>query len=184
MCLTLVDVTVQVLPGAKDHVLEMEDAYGIRVQPHELFLRNCLQQTEGIQNQFRTNGRAALQIGHQLEYLESKRRQCEAASIIIRCWWLMESLTGQEFSSGETIQVNDEVRGLIPLANCRMDPLFTRRRTVATHNCGFKFLCVLCFFKYTVDFYISMLYVNFSISELYAMLEYLCTSGLRLDFWP
>ena len=41
MCLTLVDVTEQVLQDAKDHVLEMEDAYEIRVQAHELFLLNC-----------------------------------------------------------------------------------------------------------------------------------------------
>jgi hypothetical protein len=107
--------------------LEVEDAYQIRLEAHELFCRNALARTEEIQNQFRINGRAALQIGNQLEFAESKRQRCESASILIRRWWMMESLAEQEAMSGEPLKVQEEVRGTVPLASCRMDPLFTRK---------------------------------------------------------
>eukprot|EP00529_Nitzschia_sp_RCC80_P009801 CAMPEP_0113445046 /NCGR_PEP_ID=MMETSP0014_2-20120614/2982_1 /TAXON_ID=2857 /ORGANISM="Nitzschia sp." /LENGTH=787 /DNA_ID=CAMNT_0000336081 /DNA_START=345 /DNA_END=2705 /DNA_ORIENTATION=+ /assembly_acc=CAM_ASM_000159 len=126
MCATLVDVTKQITKDATESILEVEDSYQIRLESHELFCRNALARTEEIQNQFRINGRAALQIGNQLEFAESKRQRCESASILIRRWWLMESLAEQENMSGEPLKVQEEVRGSIPLASCRMDPLFTR----------------------------------------------------------
>lgn len=104
----------------------VEDAYQIRLEAHELFCRNALGRTEEILNQFRINGRAALQIGNQLEFAESKRKRCETASMLIRRWWLMESLAEQENMSGEPLKVQEEVRGAVPLTSCRMDPLFTR----------------------------------------------------------
>ena len=104
----------------------VEDAYQIRLEAHELFCRNALGRTEEIQNQFRINGRAALQIGNQLEFAESKRKRCESASMLIRRWWMMESLAEQENMSGEPLKVQEEVRGVVPLTSCRMDPLFTR----------------------------------------------------------
>ena len=127
MCATLVDVTKQITKDATESILEVEDAYQIRLEAHELFCRNALARTEEIQNQFRINGRAALQIGNQLEFAESKRQRCESASILIRRWWLMESLADQEAMSGEPLKVREEVRGTVPLASCRMDPLFTRK---------------------------------------------------------
>eukprot|EP00751_Fragilariopsis_kerguelensis_P027322 CAMPEP_0170864276 /NCGR_PEP_ID=MMETSP0734-20130129/20362_1 /TAXON_ID=186038 /ORGANISM="Fragilariopsis kerguelensis, Strain L26-C5" /LENGTH=1144 /DNA_ID=CAMNT_0011239815 /DNA_START=27 /DNA_END=3461 /DNA_ORIENTATION=+ len=126
MCSTLVDVTRQITKDATETVLEVEDAYQIRLEAHELFCRNALGRTEEIQNQFRINGRAALQIGNQLEFAESKRKRCESASMLIRRWWLMESLAEQENMSGEPLKVQEEVRGNVPLTSCRMDPLFTR----------------------------------------------------------
>jgi len=126
MCSTLVDVTRQITKDATEAVLEVEDAYQIRLEAHELFCRNALGRTEEIQNQFRINGRAALQIGNQLEFAESKRKRCESASMLIRRWWLMESLAEQENMSGEPLKVQEEVRGAVPLTSCRMDPLFTR----------------------------------------------------------
>lgn len=126
MCSTLVDVTKQITKDATESILEVEDAYQIRLEAHELFCRNALARTEEIQNQFRINGRAALQIGNQLEFAESKRQRCETASILIRRWWLMESLAEQENMSGEPLKVQEEVRGSVPLTSCRMDPLFTR----------------------------------------------------------
>lgn len=126
MCSTLVDVTRQITKDSTESVLEVADAYQIRLEAHELFCRNALGRTEEIQNQFRINGRAALQIGNQLEFAESKRKRCESASMLIRRWWLMESLAEQENMSGETLKVREEVRGSIPLTSCRMDPLFTR----------------------------------------------------------
>jgi hypothetical protein len=126
MCSTLVDVTKQITNDASDQILEVEDSYQIRLEAHELFARNALLKTEEIQNQFRINGRAALQIGNQLEFAENKRQRCESASILIRRWWLMESLAEQEQMSGEALKVQEEVRGVIPLTSCRMDPLFTR----------------------------------------------------------
>jgi hypothetical protein len=126
MCSTLVDVTKQITNDAGDQILQVEDSYQIRLEAHELFARNALLRTEEIQNQFRINGRAALQIGNQLEFAENKRQRCESASILIRRWWLMESLAEQEQMSGEELKVQEEVRGVIPLTSCRMDPLFTR----------------------------------------------------------
>lgn len=127
MCNTLVDVTKQITKDATESILEVEDAYQIRLEAHELFCRNALARTEEIQNQFRINGRAALQIGNQLEFAESKRQRCENASILIRRWWLMENLAEQESVSGDSLKVREEIRGTIPLASCRMDPLFTRK---------------------------------------------------------
>ena len=127
MCNTLVDVTKQITKDATESILEVEDSYQIRLEAHELFCRNALARTEEIQNQFRINGRAALQIGNQLEFAESKRQRCESASILIRRWWLMESLAEQEAMSGEPLKVREELRGTIPLTSCRMDPLFTRK---------------------------------------------------------
>ena len=126
MCTTLVDVTKQIVRDASDSIAEVEDAYQIRLEAHEMFARSALGRTEEIQNQFRINGRAALQIGNQLEFAESKRQRCESASILIRRWWLMESLAEQEAMSGEELKVQEEVRGVIPLTSCRMDPLFIR----------------------------------------------------------
>eukprot|EP00531_Pseudo-nitzschia_arenysensis_P017372 CAMPEP_0116148074 /NCGR_PEP_ID=MMETSP0329-20121206/18135_1 /TAXON_ID=697910 /ORGANISM="Pseudo-nitzschia arenysensis, Strain B593" /LENGTH=1169 /DNA_ID=CAMNT_0003644127 /DNA_START=118 /DNA_END=3627 /DNA_ORIENTATION=- len=126
MCSTLVEVTRQITKDSTEAVLEVADAYQIRLEAHELFCRNALGRTEEIQNQFRINGKAALQIGNQLEFAESKRKRCESASMLIRRWWLMESLAEQESMSGETLKVNEEVRGSVPLTSCRMDPLFTR----------------------------------------------------------
>jgi hypothetical protein len=126
MCSTLVDVTKQIVKDASDSITEVEDSYQIRLEAHEMFARNSLARTEEIQNQFRINGRAALQIGNQLEFAENKRQRCESASILIRRWWLMESLAEQEALSGDELKVQQEVRGVIPLTSCRMDPLFTR----------------------------------------------------------
>jgi hypothetical protein len=127
MCNTLVDVTKQITKDATESILEVEDSYQIRLEAHELFCRNALARTEEIQNQFRINGRAALQIGNQLEFAESKRQRCESASILIRRWWLMENLADQEMHSGEPLKVREEIRGTVPLTSCRMDPLFTRK---------------------------------------------------------
>lgn len=126
MCSTLVDLTKQIVKDATEQSAEAEDAYQIRLEAHELFCRSALTRTEEIQNQFRINGRAALQIGNQLEFAESKRQRCESASALIRRWWLMESLAEQEANLGERLQVEEEVRGLIPASSCRLDPLFTQ----------------------------------------------------------
>jgi hypothetical protein len=126
MCSTLVDVTKQIVKDATEQIGESEDAYQVRLEAHELFTRNALARTEEIQNQFRINGRAALQIGNQLEFAERKRQRCESASILIRRWWLLESLAEQESQSGEPLKVQEEVRGVVALTSCRMDPLFTR----------------------------------------------------------
>eukprot|EP00934_Nitzschia_sp_Nitz4_P003400 Nitzschia sp. Nitz4//scaffold143_size57137//21464//24922//NITZ4_006513-RA/size57137-processed-gene-0.48-mRNA-1//-1//CDS//3329536443//3390//frame0 len=126
MCSTLVDVTKQTVKDSTEQICQAEDAYQVRLEAHEIFARNALLRTEEIQNQFRINGRAALQIGNQLEFAERKRQRCETASSLIRRWWLLESLAEQEALSGDTLKVQEEVRGAIPLTSCRMDPLFTR----------------------------------------------------------
>ena len=105
---------------------EAEDAYHIRLEAHTLLANRAAERSEKIQEQFRTNGRAALKIGQQLEMAEAKKRQCEMASSLIRRWWMMETLAGQEEASGEALRVNEEVRGVIPSSSCRMDQLFTR----------------------------------------------------------
>ena len=126
MCTSLQEVTLQAVRDATDDAAETEDAYQIRLEALAIYARNCMVKSQDIQGQFRTNGRAALQIGQQLEFAESKRRQCESASILIRRWWMMENLAEQEAMSGEEIKVQEEVRGIIAIEKCRMDPLFTK----------------------------------------------------------
>lgn len=125
MCSSLVDASQQSVRDATEDAAQAEDAYMIRLEAHQMFATNSLRKSEEIQSQFKTNGRAALQIGHQLEFAESKRAQCESASILIRRWWMMEQLAESEHMSNEELRVNEEVRGVIPPASCRMDPLFT-----------------------------------------------------------
>lgn len=125
MCQSLVDATSMAMRDATEDAAEAEDAYHIRLEAHAMFAKAAFSRSEEIQSLFRTNGRAALQIGHQLEFAESKRSQCEAASILIRRWWMMENLAEQEDLTGEELRVNEEVRGVIAVASCRMDPLFT-----------------------------------------------------------
>ena len=129
MCQNLVQVSQQSVVDAALQVQELEDAYSIRLEAHELLIRNAHARCEEIQNQFRINGRAALQIGTQLEFAERKRQRCESTSILIRRWWILESLAEQEASSGEPLKVEDEVGGAIPINSCRMDPLFLRDDT-------------------------------------------------------
>lgn len=126
MCAALMDVTLVGVNDASANCREAEDSYQIRLEAHAYFGKSALKDTEEIQQSFRINGRAALQIGTQLEFAETKRRQCELAAILIRRWWMMENLAEQEAVTGEAMKVDEEVRGVIPLASCRMDPLFTR----------------------------------------------------------
>lgn len=125
MCSSLVDASHHSVRDATEDAAQSEDAYRIRLEAHQMFANSALRKVEEIQSQFKTNGRAALQIGHQLEFAESKRAQCDAASILIRRWWMMEQLAESEDMSNEELKVNEEVRGVIPPASCRMDPLFT-----------------------------------------------------------
>lgn len=126
MCSTLVEVTKQIVKDATEQIGESEDAYQVRLEAHELFARNALGKTEEIQNEFRINGRAALQIGNQLEFAERKRQRCESASKLLRRWWTLEGLAEQEAVSGVPLKVQEEVRGVVPQTSCRMDPLYTK----------------------------------------------------------
>ena len=126
MCQSLVEITRKQCTSAAQQVLSQDESYSIRLEAHELFLRTALTKCEEIQDQFQVNGRAALQIGHQLEFAETKRRQCEATSKLIRRWWLLETLAEQEARTGEPIRVEEEVRGNIQPTSCRMDQLFVR----------------------------------------------------------
>jgi hypothetical protein len=105
---------------------EAEDTYHIRLEAHTMLANKAAEQSEKIEEQFRTNGKSALKIGQQLEMAEAKKRQCDTASLLIRQWWMMENLAEQEEMSGEVLQVDQEVSGLVPSGSCRMDPLFTR----------------------------------------------------------
>jgi len=126
VCANLLDQTSLASRDATDAMTEAEDAYHIRLEAHTMLADRFAEQAEKIEEQFRTNGRAALKIGQQLELAEAKKRQCDTASLLIRQWWMMENLAEQEELSGEALQVNEEVRGVIPSSSCRMDPLFTR----------------------------------------------------------
>jgi hypothetical protein len=105
---------------------ESEETYHIRLEAHTLLANRAADQSEKIEEQFRTNGKSALRIGQQLEAAEAKKRQCDTASLLIRQWWMMENLAEQEELSGETLRVEEEIQGVIPSSSCRMDPLFTR----------------------------------------------------------
>jgi hypothetical protein len=126
MCSALVDSTKQAVQDAAENVSDVESLYVVRLEAHQMFARSSLDQVVEIEDQFKSSGRAALQIGHQLEHAELKRSQCEAASILIRRWWVMESLAEQEVNSGQSINVQEEVRGVVPANACKMDPLFTQ----------------------------------------------------------
>lgn len=125
-CTSLVDQTSLAVRDATDAMTEAEDTYHIKLEAHTLLANRAADQSEKIEEQFKTNGRAALKIGQQLEMAEAKKRQCDTASLLIRQWWMMETLAEQEEMSGEIINVNEEVRGAIPSSQSRMDPLFTR----------------------------------------------------------
>ena len=126
VCSNILEQTSMASRDATDAMTEAEDAYHIRLEAHTMLADRVAEQAEKIEEQFRTNGRAALKIGQQLEFAEAKKRQCDTAALLIRQWWMMENLAEQEELSGEVLQVNEEVRGIIPSSSCRMDPLFTR----------------------------------------------------------
>jgi hypothetical protein len=125
MCRDLVQESHQAVLDAKEQTGELEASYVVKLEAHQLFARTCLEQVQQIQESFQTSGKAALQIGHQLEHAEWKRSQCEAASILIRRWWILENLAEQEASTGIPIAVEEEVGGQVRSATCKMDPLFT-----------------------------------------------------------
>ena len=125
-CTNLVDQSSLAVRDATDAMADAEDAYHIRLEAHTMLANRAAEQSENIEQQFRLNGRAALKIGQQLEMAEAKKRQCDTAALLIRQWWMIENLTEQEQISGEPLQVEEEVRGLIASSSCRMDPLFTR----------------------------------------------------------
>lgn len=120
MCRDLVERSQQQLIDTAMSVQTVEHSYQIRLEAHLQFVRGSLNQVVDLQDSFLSSGRAALQIGHQLEHAELKRSQCEAASILIRRWWNLESL-----ASDESIKVEDEIGGVIPPTACKMDPLYT-----------------------------------------------------------
>lgn len=126
LCLSVVESTTQAVKDSAAHVADLESSYVIRLEAHQLYAGECMKQVNEIENQFKSSGRAALQIGHQLEHAELKRSQCEAASILIRRWWMLEAMAEQEKNSGSMIDVEAEVRGVVSQKACRMDPLFTR----------------------------------------------------------
>eukprot|EP00592_Proboscia_alata_P019355 CAMPEP_0194405686 /NCGR_PEP_ID=MMETSP0176-20130528/4018_1 /TAXON_ID=216777 /ORGANISM="Proboscia alata, Strain PI-D3" /LENGTH=1326 /DNA_ID=CAMNT_0039204573 /DNA_START=58 /DNA_END=4038 /DNA_ORIENTATION=+ len=125
MCAHLCEVTAGAVRDAAEEAVDAEDAYHIRLEAQGCFAEWASEETERIDTQFRHNGRMAMKIGQQLEMAEAKRRQCEAASVVIRRWWMMENLAEQERNSGEAVSVNEEITGEIPPSSCRMDPLFT-----------------------------------------------------------
>ena len=126
LCGKVVQESQQALRDTADRVLEMEAAYSIRLDAHQYYAQSCLQTVGSIQEQFKASGKAALQIGHQLELAENKRSQCESASNLIRRWWLLENLAEQERKSGRRVKVEEEIAGEIPANACQMDPLFTK----------------------------------------------------------
>ena len=126
MCEELTKTTEVMAKDAAQHVRDIETSYMIRLEAHQIFTQSCLHQVNEIEQQFQSSGKAALQIGHQLEHAESKRSQCETASTLIRRWWLLENLAEQEQHSDASIPVADEINGKVPVNACRLDPLFTQ----------------------------------------------------------
>jgi hypothetical protein len=127
MCDQLVGTTAQYVQDAAENVADVETSYSIRLEAHTEFTRKVLQQVNLIEEQFKSSGKAAFQIGQQLEHAEIKRSQCESASTLVRRWWTLEGLAEQEERSGEEIAVEGEVLGEIPNSECQMDALFTHR---------------------------------------------------------
>ncbi|KAL7561131.1 hypothetical protein ACA910_009186 [Epithemia clementina (nom. ined.)] len=126
MCNALVESARTTVHDAAEHVADLESSYRIRLEAHSEFSRHSLNVVGHIEEQFKRSGRTALQIGQQLEHAELKRSQCEAASVLIRRWWILESLAEQEAQSGEPVDVMEEVQGRKSPDTCQMDPLYTR----------------------------------------------------------
>lgn len=128
MCKVAATQTLQAVADAAAVVQAEESAYVIRLQAHGMFARSSLHQVGTIEEQFQRSGKAALQIGHQLEHAELKRSQCETASILIRRWWILENLAEQEVSTAaaKPIAVTEEIEGIIPPNAARLDHLFTK----------------------------------------------------------
>mmetsp|Transcript_12395 Transcript_12395/g.34371 ORF Transcript_12395/g.34371 Transcript_12395/m.34371 type:complete len:1220 (-) Transcript_12395:59-3718(-) len=127
MCKGLVKQCKTFVKDASQNVSDMEASYRIRLQAHTEFARHSLQVVGQIEDQFKRSGRAALQIGQQLEHAELKRSQCEAASVLIRRWWALETLAEAEENSEDGMEINvmDEVCGNLPQDDCQMDALYT-----------------------------------------------------------
>jgi len=127
MCTSILEHTCEKVKEISDKAVQVEDTYRIKLQAHKIFTQQTTAKSVDVGEYFYSHGKAAMQIGQQLERAETKRRQCETASLLLRRWWTMESLAEQEEISGVPIKVTEEVRGLINQTSCRMDPLFTRR---------------------------------------------------------
>mmetsp|Transcript_5469 Transcript_5469/g.10413 ORF Transcript_5469/g.10413 Transcript_5469/m.10413 type:complete len:1197 (-) Transcript_5469:243-3833(-) len=119
--------TSKLLEDAMEETAHMFQSYHIHLIAHSVAAQTNLKKTGEIQNKFLNHGKEALKIGHALELEEGKRYQSEYASLLLKRWWMMENLAEQEKTSGETIQVHEEVWGVIPSSSCKLDPLFTRK---------------------------------------------------------
>lgn len=140
MCTALVEETSLAVRDCTEDAAEAEDAYHIRLEAHSIMAKRAAEAAESIEEQFRTNGRAALKIGQQLELNEAKRGQCESAAVLIRRWWTMENLAEQEETSGEQIRVEDEVRGVIDPSTGDMDTLYTKKENSLEASKALKML--------------------------------------------
>ena len=76
-CTSLVDQTSLAVRDATDAMTEAEDTYHIKLEAHTLLANRAADQSEKIEEQFKTNGRAALKIGQQLEMAEGQGAVCE-----------------------------------------------------------------------------------------------------------
>lgn len=119
--------TSKLLQDAVEDTAAALQSYHVHLIAHSIAAQTTLKQTGEIQSKFLHHGKEALKIGHALELEEGKRRQSEHASQLLRRWWMMENLAEQENSSGEEIQIHEEVWGVIPSSSCKLDPLFTRK---------------------------------------------------------
>ncbi len=126
ICQSMLEQTAQNVRDAKEEAAETEDAYHVQLEAHSIAAKQLVQVARNIEDSYMLHGKEALRIGHSLEMAERQRRSCESASILLKRWWMMEQLAEQEEASGPEIQVQEEVRGVIPSSSCRMDPLYTR----------------------------------------------------------
>jgi hypothetical protein len=117
----------KLLQDAVEETSNALQSYHIHLIAHSVAAQTNLKKTGEIQNKFLNHGKEALKIGHALELEEGKRYQSEYASLLLKRWWMMENLAEQENSSGEHVQVHEEVWGVIPSSSCKLDPLFTRK---------------------------------------------------------
>jgi hypothetical protein len=118
--------TSKLLEDAMEETAHTFQSYHIHLLAHSIAAQTTMKKTGEIQNKFLNHGKEALKIGHALELEEGKRYQSEYASVLLKRWWMMENLAEQENASGESIQVHEEVWGVIPSSSCKLDPLFTR----------------------------------------------------------
>jgi len=120
----------QLAQDATIHLMEAQDSFRIRLDAHAYVAHKAVEHVQyQVQETFLAQGKEAVLIGRALQVSEAQLRQCEYATLLLQHWWTLETLAQQEIVNQnmlDSIKVLEEVRGLVPMNNCKLDPIFTQ----------------------------------------------------------